>query len=110
VKWRCLDVWLPRVGKTSHAFAEDGVMTADGGSVFCVHLARLAELREVLVASKDGAAEPDRVALYDVLEDVASHGVLSTRDLVERYHALVENILHLRLESCVKALEQRRTT
>ena len=95
---------LQSFGK-SHILAEDGVVTADRWSIFLVLLARLAQLREILVAAKDRASEPDGISLHDVLEDIACHCVITSRLCVEDGHSVVENLLSLSLQAGIEALE-----
>lgn len=81
-------------------------MTADRWSVFFVHLARLAKLREIFVTSQDGASKPHCVTLDDILKYVTCHWVVSTWNLVKGCHSLIEDWLNLGLETTVKALEK----
>ena len=61
------------------------------------------------MASENGPAEPYSISLHNILEYVAAHCIISSRNLVECCHALVQNLLHLALQTRVKALEQSRT-
>jgi len=73
--------------------------------VLHVHLASLA--LEVVTGAEDTSSEPDSVGLDQVLVTFGFHGVVVTGHLVIDGHSVVEDVLHLALESLIEAGEER---
>jgi len=73
--------------------------------VLHVHLASLA--LEVVTGAEDTSSEPDSVGLDQVLVTFGFHGVVVTGHLVIDGHSVVEDVLHLALESLIEAGKER---
>jgi len=89
----------------SDSVVEDRVVAANAWAVLHVHLASLA--LEVVTGAEDTSSEPDSVGLDQVLVTFGFHGVVVTGHLVIDGHSVVEDVLHLALESLIEAGKER---
>ncbi len=85
---------------------EDGVCTGNRWTMFQVGLSGVAHICEILVRPEHTSSKPDSIPLHQVLSHFAIHGVVSATDFVVSLHPLINDLLHLLLESLVESVEQ----